>query len=51
VFLAGDAAHQTPPFFSQGMCHGLRDVANLAWEAPARRSRRSTGSLLETYQP
>jgi 3-(3-hydroxy-phenyl)propionate hydroxylase len=50
VYLAGDAAHQTPPFFGQGMCHGMRDVANLAWKMALVRSGAAPTSLLESYQ-
>lgn len=51
IFLAGDAAHQTPPFFGQGMCHGMRDVANLAWKLRAVLRGGADPALLETYQP
>ncbi|BBF71224.1 bifunctional 3-(3-hydroxy-phenyl)propionate/3-hydroxycinnamic acid hydroxylase [Sphingomonas bisphenolicum] len=51
VFLAGDAAHQTPPFFGQGMCHGLRDVANLAWKLEAVLKDHAPDALLDSYQP
>ena len=51
VFLAGDAAHQTPPFFGQGMCHGLRDVANLAWKMAAVANDHADPAILATYQP
>jgi len=50
VFLAGDAAHQTPPFFGQGMCHGFRDVANLAWKMAAIANDNADESILNTYQ-
>jgi 3-(3-hydroxy-phenyl)propionate hydroxylase len=50
VFLAGDAAHQTPPFFGQGMCHGMRDVANLAWKLAAVLRGTAAPAVLDTYQ-
>ena len=51
VFLAGDAAHQTPPFFGQGMCHGMRDVANLGWKLELVLAGTADETLLDTYQP
>ena len=51
MFLAGDAAHQTPPFFGQGMCHGMRDVANLAWKLALVTRGAADPALLDSYQP
>jgi 3-(3-hydroxy-phenyl)propionate hydroxylase len=50
VLLAGDAAHQMPPFAGQGLCSGLRDAANLAWKIGAI-TRGGPVSLLDAYQP
>lgn len=50
VFLAGDAAHQTPPFFGQGMCHGMRDVASLAWKLALVHRGIASKRLLDGYQ-
>ncbi len=49
VFLAGDAAHQQPPFLGQGMCQGVRDVANLAWKLAAVTSGQAHEGLLDSY--
>ncbi|TDW21368.1 bifunctional 3-(3-hydroxy-phenyl)propionate/3-hydroxycinnamic acid hydroxylase [Kribbella kalugense] len=51
VMLAGDAAHQTPPFLGQGMCHGIRDVQALAWRLRAILHGEAGLSLLDSYQP
>jgi 3-(3-hydroxy-phenyl)propionate hydroxylase len=49
VFIAGDAAHQQPPFIGQGMCQGIRDVANLSWKLRAVLDGRAGDRLLDSY--
>jgi len=50
VLIAGDAAHQMPPFMGQGMCSGLRDAANLAWKIALIIKAGIDPALLDTYQ-
>jgi 3-(3-hydroxy-phenyl)propionate hydroxylase len=49
IFLAGDAAHITPPFVGQGLVAGLRDGANLAWKLAWVLRGYVAPSVLDTY--
>jgi 3-(3-hydroxy-phenyl)propionate hydroxylase len=49
LFIAGDAAHQQPPFLGQGMCQGVRDVVNLAWKLSAVLEGEAGDALLDSY--
>ena len=50
VFLAGDAAHQMPPFMGQGLNSGMRDAFNLAWKIALVCSSKASDALLDTYE-
>jgi 3-(3-hydroxy-phenyl)propionate hydroxylase len=49
VFVAGDAAHQQPPFLGQGMCQGIRDVTNLAWKLDTVLNGAASDAFLDSY--
>ncbi|KAK0108240.1 hypothetical protein ONS95_003059 [Cadophora gregata] len=54
IFLAGDSAHQMPPYAGQGANSGIADVHNLAWKLAAvlhsKDSPSPYESLLRTYE-
>jgi 3-(3-hydroxy-phenyl)propionate hydroxylase len=49
VFLAGDSAHQMPPFLGQGLNSGMRDAANLAWKFTFTRRGLTSEKILDSY--
>lgn len=50
VFIAGDSAHQQPPFIGQGMCQGVRDAVNLSWKLLDRMNGAAGDHVLDTYE-
>lgn len=49
IFLAGDAAHQMPPWGGQGATSGIADVHNLSWKLAAVLNEQTSEALLKTY--
>jgi 2-polyprenyl-6-methoxyphenol hydroxylase-like FAD-dependent oxidoreductase len=49
LFIAGDAAHQHPPYGGQGLNNGLEDATNLGWKLAARLQGWGGDKLLDSY--
>lgn len=49
IFLAGDAAHQMPPWGGQGANSGIADAQNIAWKLAVVMKGHAGKALLETY--
>ncbi|WP_055499094.1 FAD-dependent oxidoreductase [Streptomyces albus] len=49
IFLAGDAAHQMPPYGGFGGNTGVQDAHNLAWKLAAAYRGDASDALLDTY--
>jgi 2-polyprenyl-6-methoxyphenol hydroxylase-like FAD-dependent oxidoreductase len=49
MFIAGDAAHQHPPYGGFGLNTGLEDAANLGWKLGARLAGWGGAGLLRSY--
>lgn len=50
LLVAGDAAHEMPPFLGQGLCTGIADALDLAWKLACVVEGRATDTLLDTYE-
>ena len=50
VLIAGDSAHQMPPFMGAGMGTGIRDVTNLSWKLNLILEGKADKTLLDKYQ-
>jgi 2-polyprenyl-6-methoxyphenol hydroxylase-like FAD-dependent oxidoreductase len=51
LFLAGDAAHQNPPWGGHGFNTGIGDAVNLGWKMAAVLSGWAPEELLSSYEP
>ncbi len=50
MFIAGDAAHQNPPYGGHGFNTGIGDAVNIAWKLAAVLNGWAPPALLETYE-